>query len=401
MISNREELRNALHEAAELEHGLLLQYLFAAFSLKRRLEEGLSPLDQALIGNWERVILAVAVEEMAHLGTVCNLLSAIGAAPHFRRPNFPQPMQAYYPFDFQLERFNDSTLYRFLCFELPVGEPPPPQRMGIAPMDVAPEPIVYSRVGELYGQIREAFETLPDLFIGPEINQDTDDWAPDLKVRLVRDRQSASEAINNIVIEGEGTPEKREGSHYARFQQVRQALAERPDFEAARPVVKNPLTRMHRDVNSDSSVTLISHPDSKAVAEVFSQVYQTALMMLAQFYSYGGETGEQRASLQAAARQLMSAALRPLGEQLTQMPATDDPEVGNAGPTFEFFWDISIPPVTANRWRILDERLTAASDECALIGGQATGPQDPRYRLSAIGESIRLLARNLQNAART
>ena len=70
MISNREELRNALHEAAELEHGLLLQYLFAAFSLKRRLEEGLSPLDQALIGNWERVILAVAVEEMAHLGAV-------------------------------------------------------------------------------------------------------------------------------------------------------------------------------------------------------------------------------------------------------------------------------------------------------------------------------------------
>ena len=145
-------------------------------------------------------------------------------------------------------------------------------------MDVAPEPIVYSRVGELYGQIREAFETLPDLFIGPEINQDTDDWAPDLKVRLVRDRQSASEAINNIVIEGEGTPEKREGSHYARFQQVRQALAERPDFEAARPVVTNPLTRMHRDVNSDSSVTLILHPDSEAVAEVFSQVYQTALM---------------------------------------------------------------------------------------------------------------------------
>ena len=35
MIDTREELVNALSDAAELEHGLLAQYFFAAFSLKK------------------------------------------------------------------------------------------------------------------------------------------------------------------------------------------------------------------------------------------------------------------------------------------------------------------------------------------------------------------------------
>jgi hypothetical protein len=38
-IDTREELINALTEAAELEHGLLCQYLFAAFSMKKHPSE--------------------------------------------------------------------------------------------------------------------------------------------------------------------------------------------------------------------------------------------------------------------------------------------------------------------------------------------------------------------------
>src|SRR5215207_7531298 len=126
MIDTREELVNALSEAAELEHGLLVQYLFAAVSVKQRLNEGtpdepLTLVQQGLLGDWKQAILSVAHEEMYHLANVCNLLSAIGGAPQFARPNFPQPMKSYYPFDFQLERLNDNTLYRFVVFELPEG----------------------------------------------------------------------------------------------------------------------------------------------------------------------------------------------------------------------------------------------------------------------------------------
>ncbi len=95
-IDTCEELINALIEAAELEHGLLIQYLFAAYSLKKRPPEGITWAQVEKVRDWERAILVVARQEMAHLGNVCNLLTAIGGAPHFERRNMPQPMSEYY-----------------------------------------------------------------------------------------------------------------------------------------------------------------------------------------------------------------------------------------------------------------------------------------------------------------
>src|SRR3954447_22969861 len=125
MIDTRVELIGALREAAEIEHGLMIQYLFPALTMKKRLDEGLTGPQQRATRAWEATILGVAVEEMGHLGTVCNLLAAVGAAPHFGRPNFPQQV-GYYPFPFDLVPFGDEALYRMLVFELPQGEPLPP-----------------------------------------------------------------------------------------------------------------------------------------------------------------------------------------------------------------------------------------------------------------------------------
>lgn len=43
----------------------------------------------------------LAVQEMLHLALASNLLTAVGASPHFRRPNFPQRSK-YYPPSLQL-----------------------------------------------------------------------------------------------------------------------------------------------------------------------------------------------------------------------------------------------------------------------------------------------------------
>jgi hypothetical protein len=43
---------NAHTESAELVHGVLLQYFLAAFSLRRRLDEGLTELGRALVVDW-------------------------------------------------------------------------------------------------------------------------------------------------------------------------------------------------------------------------------------------------------------------------------------------------------------------------------------------------------------
>ena len=53
LIEHREALIYMLCQAAELEHGLMCQYLFAAFSLKQRADEGLTPeeLDAVTAGG--------------------------------------------------------------------------------------------------------------------------------------------------------------------------------------------------------------------------------------------------------------------------------------------------------------------------------------------------------------
>src|SRR6266498_5508847 len=74
VIEHREALFYMLCEASELEHGIMCQYLYAAFSLKQSADEGLTPSQLAAVRRWRRVVAHVATEEMLHLGLVHNLL---------------------------------------------------------------------------------------------------------------------------------------------------------------------------------------------------------------------------------------------------------------------------------------------------------------------------------------
>jgi len=409
MIDSRDGLVAALHEAAELEHGLLLQYLFAALSMKKELSEGVQPEELELVREWEGVILGIARQEMAHLGTVCNLLSAVGASPHFSRPNFPQPPKQYYPFDFRLTRFSDEALYRFIRFELPKGEPPPDPPGSLLtrghPMlalldvgHVVPEPLEYEYVGELYGQIEQAFLSLPeqDLFIGPTYAQDSDDWSRRMNLLLVKDRKTGKAAIDSIVMEGEGAPGKRENSHYAKFIAIRKALNDAANanqgFDPARPVLANPLTRRHRDAPGGAPV--VTARAAVSVSDLFNAAYEAALLMLVQFYSYGGESAGQRLALRNGIRELMSTALRPLAEILTTLPATEDGASGTAGPTFELFSTVSIAANLPNRWTVLIEHLTAIADAGKTL--VAVHPRIPH-----IAQNLTWLALNIDIAAKS
>lgn len=119
-IDSRRDLMYALSEAAEIEHALLCQYLFAGYSIRRFPADDIPPDRLRSLQNWAGTILLVAREEMEHLGTVCNLLASIGAAPDFRRPNFPQPARYFGEIpSFSLERFSLDTIRRFAEFEKP------------------------------------------------------------------------------------------------------------------------------------------------------------------------------------------------------------------------------------------------------------------------------------------
>src|SRR5207253_11295786 len=78
VIEHREALIYMLCEAAELEHGIMCQYLFAAFSLKQGEDEGLSAAEVEAVRRWRGAVAHVATQEMLHLALVHNLLSAVG-----------------------------------------------------------------------------------------------------------------------------------------------------------------------------------------------------------------------------------------------------------------------------------------------------------------------------------
>ncbi len=89
-IENRGQLIYMLSEAAELEHGIMCCYLYCAYNMKRSVEEGVTEEQLNSMQRWRRTILNIAVEEMLHMCLACNLLTAVGGAPHLRRPNLLQ-----------------------------------------------------------------------------------------------------------------------------------------------------------------------------------------------------------------------------------------------------------------------------------------------------------------------
>ena len=122
VIEDRTELIYMLSEASALEHMIMCEYLFAAFSLKRHVSEGVTQAQLEAIKRWERQVSQVATQEMLHLTLVSNLLTSIGSIPYFNRPNFPSRAKYYPPgVHLALLPFGKDALQHFLYLERPEG----------------------------------------------------------------------------------------------------------------------------------------------------------------------------------------------------------------------------------------------------------------------------------------
>lgn len=135
-ITNREELRASLWEACEIEQQLMIQYLFAAFTLKKHPDDTCTPAQLEAVRRWGSQVLMVARQEMEHLALANGILTAIAEDPFFARENIPIQSRYYLgkelearrspdakvtPCDipFVFERFNLDTVGRFVCAESP------------------------------------------------------------------------------------------------------------------------------------------------------------------------------------------------------------------------------------------------------------------------------------------
>src|ERR1700760_3270579 len=236
VIEHREALIYMLCEAAELEHGIMCQYLYAAFSLKQSGAEGLSQAEADAVRRWRKHIFHIAAQEMLHLSLVQNLLSAIGAAPHLSRPNFPEPAR-HYPagVNLALLPFGEDALRHFMFLERPEGmdikdvagmaaftRAAPAMQQG----EIVPRGQDFATVGHLYRSIERGFADLAqkygeeELFAGPPQAQATaaDFGWPELVA--VTDLASAQRAIDEILEQGEGPRGEWAHAHFGQYVEI-------------------------------------------------------------------------------------------------------------------------------------------------------------------------------------
>src|SRR3989454_4520291 len=382
-VESREELVYLLGEACELEHGLLCEYLYAQFSLKRSIAEGVTPEQLARIQAWETTVIDVVKQEMLHLALATNILTAIGAAPHFERPNFPI-LCRWYPPDVQiaLVPFGERALRHFMYLERPEGmaledaegfaalSKMDPLRNDDPQLTAGQEE--WHTVGHLYRGVEAGLAHLVDrhgeagVFIGPPEAQATTQVFEWPQLTAVTDLASASRAIELIVEQGEGARGDWVNSHFGKFVGILEDfLAMRgldPAFEPARPVLAVYL-RQPPDVDQ---VTLIGDRLTRRVADLFNAVYEVTLQVQSRYFVHHGETPDELETLAKTAKHLMNWVMRNLGPVLTALPVGPSFPGRTAGPAFEivrpaFF----ILPHREAAWKILHERLETLAGVCA------------------------------------
>ena len=410
VIEHREALIYMLCQAAELEHGIMCQYLFAAFSLKQTAAEGLTEAQLAAVTRWRKQISHVATQEMLHLALVHNLLSAIGAAPHLARPNLPQPA-SHYPAGVQLALlpFGEQALRHFMFLERPEGMDLQ-DADGLAAMgraepllnerDIVPRRQDFATVGHLYRSIEAGFAQLaakhgePWLFVGPPRAQATQQHFTWPELVAVTGLASAQRAIDEILEQGEGPRGHWQNAHFGQFVNILDEYQEMtqadPGFDAVRPVVAANVRPPERDVE----VPLISDPLTARVTDLFNVGYEVLLQIFERFFAHTEETDAQLQVLADATIGLMLRVIKPLGDLITTLPVGGEQPGQTTGPSFELFYETDyLMPHRDAAWALLTERLDEAAWLCdELQRGRGARIGD---RLTPVLDTIREIAQTL------
>jgi len=402
-VRSREELIYLLSRASELEHGVACVYLYAAYSLKSDLSEGgLTPAQAETVRKWKRRLAVVSVEEMLHLAQIANILTAIGGAPNFRRPNFPSPASAL-PIhdDLSLEPFSIEALEQFMVVEMPEtgilsaeeqaeadevharvaarhGQARKTRPRRIAVACAPPFEVDFATQGDFYHKIMTGFGCMPEpeLFIGPRGAQANARYL-DLEGKLmtVTGAASARAALQMVIEQGEAPSAAHPDAHFWVFRSVwreylqaqREAQASGVPFQPVRSVVSNPMTRFYDDT---SGGTVIADPLAHQVADLFNVAYDTMLLMLIRLFAHTDESENELAQLGHGTLLLMTNVLRPLGEALPKMPAGHAAHFAGktAGAGFGYNRDIRLLPHKYSAWIFFGERLR----ELAVVATRLT-----------------------------
>lgn len=374
--TSRSRLLTLLAEACELEHALGCSYLFAAFSLKKDIGEGLTWEQQQHTRRWASQVFHIAAQEMLHLGQAWNLIIAIGGSPYYGRPGFPRPAKWFpLPVALTLRRYDQSTLDRFVYYESPAHDNPEQANALLPDNCLWPleESFEYSSVGQLYVECARIIREFDGPLILGSPNQQVGQRLvhfPDI-IEVV-DQKSALNAITRITLQGEGIASDRSDSHYAVFGSLQNQFRI-ANFDPARPVGDNPFVRRRRQdlhiindmrrLSSAIQMTEITDTLSLRIADLFDDVYIAMLQALTFLYTNPCESNSEVFS--QVALELMTTVIRPIGEALCQLPSGQDNT--NAGPGFAIWRSpyLSNHPTIASH--VMKERLKQLSERSKIF----------------------------------
>ena len=381
VLQHREALIWTLGKAAALEQLVMCQYLYAAFSLKDREDEGLAPDQLDATRRWRRELIHIAEQEMLHLALVQNLLTAIGAGSAFERPNFPLPPHAY-PAGIRMELlpFDERSLRHFIYLERPEGFDMADQDAMAAVEQAVPLPRAdedeigprlqdFETIGTLYRAIELGFDRLAErlgeerLFVGPRDAQAVVGHFPIPELAAVTDLAGAHAAIDVIVEQGEGARGNWRTAHFGRLVTVLDELLDLrdadPAFEPARPL----LAALVREREDGLVVPLITDPFTSRCVDLLNAVYEVILQLLARYFAHTDESDDQLGVLADVSIGLMRNVVKPLGGLVTRLPVGPEHPGRTAGPTFELFYgsDYLLPHRRA-AWTVMEERMRVLAE---------------------------------------
>jgi len=211
-----EQVQSAIQGAIDLEFSTIPIYLYAKFSIMDGSNAQAFDLIDSVVG-----------EEMIHMCLACNLLNAIGGTPQITSPTWP----GYLPGDvakdteFHLLPFSPAAMTQAMLIEEPVE--------AISVNKAVPVEDLSLTIGEYYTKILDALKLLDSAgqINWTGANQIADEQFFAGQLFAITDIETASKAIENIVSEGEGTPQspnnpgspldfQNELAHYYRFWEI-------------------------------------------------------------------------------------------------------------------------------------------------------------------------------------
>ncbi|GAA5149294.1 hypothetical protein GCM10023321_12930 [Pseudonocardia eucalypti] len=383
-LEPRDEAVFLLTAAAEIEHALMVQYLYAAYSV--RVVAG--PHEQQL-REIRDLLTQIAREEMGHLATVQNLLHLVGGQVHLDR-NRSAGATDVSPFRFALEPLSLDSLAKYVIAESPMPLPDTVSAGDAELVERIREDAVKANGGQEVRHVGRIFERLDHLFAtglaDADIRPDTggrhatfDDWGFEPRSAAAGEklivesfpetdpgplRDAARKAVSKIGEQGEGSDLGPVGteSHFERFLEIYKRVSTLVDAGAqvAHPVATNPNTSPP-GAGQELDPGRITHRRARAWARLFNLRYRMLLQQLAHFLLldqpvYSSAPGPRLGDRTARGLLLVGAfdEMRYLGKiagKLVNLPKEEPATGTHAGPPFELPYTLNLPDGEEQRWR--------------------------------------------------